>query len=288
MEGDPNAILGELFQRIQMLEGQAQAPPALAPRHGNKPPKPDQFYGTDDAKRVRQWVFQVENYFVVTEEPVARRVAYATTLLRKNALLWWQSLSPEERPVVWEDFSRVLIEYFQPISATIVARDALAKLYQKSSVKAYVEEFKAQALNIPDITDAEKLDRFRRGLKRDVRLHVAFANPATFDSAVTVAEQIDEVLYSHRAPTPGTNRPYLNLRTNRMGHSSQAVPMEIGAIQPKPSYADAAKASFKRLTPEERAELNRVNGCYYCRKPGHRAIECPLKKAKQGNGYRRQ
>lgn len=275
MEGqDANAILNGLFQRIQQLEA-AQVQAHAGAR--NKPPKPDQFFGTDDAKRVRQWIFQVENYFNVMNEPEARRVPYATTLLRKNALLWWQSLRPEERPAAWDDFTRVLIEYFQPISATLVARDTLARLYQKSSVKQYVEEFKAQVLNIPDITDAEKLDRFRRGLKKEVQLHVAFANPPTFDQAVTVAEQIDEVLYSHRRYVP--KPPY----TPRPGNPNpnRAVPMEIGAIQPG---NDDNK--YKKLTPEEKAELNRINGCYYCRKPGHRALECPLKKQK--NSVRRQ
>lgn len=282
---DANMVLNELFQRIQQLEaGQANAQNAAASGR-NKPPKPDQFFGTDDAKRVRQWVFQVENYFNVIGEPDERRVPYATTLLRKNALLWWQSLRPEERPATWADFSRVLIEYFQPLSATIVARDNLARLYQKTSVKAYVEEFKSQVLNIPDITDAEKLDKFRRGLKREVRLHVAFANPPTFDSAVTVAEQIDEVLYTHRTNMP---RPYVNMRSSRPSSTHQAVPMELGAIQERRTYTDVARTSFKKLTPEEKAELNRVNGCYYCRKPGHRALECPLKKNKSGNEMRRQ
>lgn len=282
---DANMVLNELFQRIQQLEaGQANAQNAAASGR-NKPPKPDQFFGTDDAKRVRQWVFQVENYFNVIGEPDERRVPYATTLLRKNALLWWQSLRPEERPATWADFSRVLIEYFQPLSATIVARDNLARLYQKTSVKAYVEEFKSQVLNIPDITDAEKLDKFRRGLKREVRLHVAFANPPTFDSAVTVAEQIDEVLYTHRTNMP---RPYVNMRSSRPSSTHQAVPMELGAIQERRTYTDVARTSFKKLTPEEKAELNRVNGCYYCRKPGHRAPECPLKKNKSGNEMRRQ
>lgn len=280
MEGDVNAILAEMFQRIQQLEaGQVH-------HNGTKPPKPDQFLGTDDAKRVRQWVFQVENYFNVTAEPEARRVAYATTLLRKNALLWWQSLRQEERPTTWAAFSRALIDYFQPLSATVVARDNLARLYQKSSVKAYVEEFKALVLNIPDITDAEKLDKFRRGLKRDVRLHVAFANPPTFDQAVTVAEQIDEVLYSHRA-SGGTPARFLGNRNGRPSTNS-AVPMEIGAIQSRPTYAEAVRRShYKPLTPEEREELNRSNGCYYCRKPGHKALECPLKRSRPGN-VRRQ
>lgn len=272
---DPNAIVNELFQRIQQLElQQIQAQAAGAAR--NKPEKPDQFFGTDDAKRVRQWIFQVENYFDVVGEPEARRVPYTTTLLRKNALLWWQSLQADERPAAFQDFKRVLIEYFQPLSATLVARDNLARLYQKSSVKSYIEEFKTQVLNIPDITDAEKLDKFRRGLKREVRLHVAFANPPTFDQAVSIAEQIDEVLYSHRGYNPRVYTP------NSRGTSSGLAPMDIGAIQAGRTSAGASTSSgsspYKRLSPEEKAELNRTNGCYYCRQVGHRALECPLKR----------
>lgn len=269
-------MLGEMFQRIQQLEAaHAVAPPRI------KPPNPDCFSGTDDAKRVRQWIFQVDNYFNVMSEPEGRRVGYATTLLRKNGLLWWQSLAEGERPATWDAFKHNIIEYFQPLSATIVARDNLARLYQRASVKSYVEEFKAQVLNIPDITDAEKLDKFRRGLKKEVRLHVAFANPPTFDQAVSIAEQIDEVLYSHRnvfsrsTPSASYNRP------------SASVPMEIGAMPPRRTYAQvtATPPKYQKLTPEEKEELRKNNGCFYCRKTGHIALKCPLK---SGNSSRRQ
>lgn len=281
MEGqDANVILNDIFQRLQVLETHQVATANASFR--NKPPKPDVFYGTDDAKRVRQWVFQVDNYFTVTGEPEERRVSYATTLLRKSALLWWLSLRVEERPMAWAGFSSAIVDYFQPLSATIVARDVLARLYQKSSVKAYAEEFKAQVLNIPDVTDAEKLDRFRRGLKKDVRLHVAFANPPTFDQAVTIAEQIDEVLYAHRAYSGGA-KTYGNAASTSRSNISPTA-MEIGAIQ----SSDEHRGPYKKLTPEEKAELTRHNACFYCRKPGHVAIRCPAKKAAAENGPRRQ
>lgn len=269
------AMLGEMYQRLQRLEAaQAATPPRI------KPPHPDCFAGTDDAKRVRQWIFQVDNYFNVMNEPDDRRVGYATTLLRTNGLLWWQSLTENERPATWDTFKRGIIDYFQPLSATIVARDNLARLYQRTSVKAFVEEFKSQVLNIPDITDPEKLDKFRRGLKKDVRLHVAFANPPTFDQAVTIAEQIDEVLYSHRS--------VLSRSTSSAHYDrpSASVPMEIGAMPPARSYAQVAASTpkYKKLTPAEKEELRKNNGCFYCRKAGHIALQCPLK---SGNSSRR-
>ena len=64
--------------------------------------------------------------------------------------------------------------------------------------------------------------------------------------------------------------------------------MEIGAIQSRPTYTEAMwRSPYKPLTPEECEELNRNNGCYYCHKPGHKALECPLKHSRPGN-VRRQ
>ena len=60
---------------------------------------------------------------------------------------------------------------------------------------------------------------------------------------------------------------------------SSAAPMEIGVIQPRPSYADAAR--LKPLTDEERAHLLNTGGCFYCRQPGHVALKCPLRKGKR-------
>lgn len=278
---DPN-MLQALAQRLEMLEAhlvqqaadrQAQNPPASLT---SKPPKPDTFSGNHDAKKVRQWVFQVDNFFTAVSEPEARRLCFVVALLRDNALLWWQSLSANERPGDWPTFAAALVEYFAPLSATIVARDTLARLVQKSSVKSYTEEFKRLLLNIPDIAEGEKLDRYRRGLKREVRLQLALTNPASFQQACIMAEQVDSVLYSNRDA-----RSYTDNRPNRpSGHFQGATPMEIGAMKNRQSYP--------KLSPREKEHLIATNGCFFCRRSGHRMRDCPLRSGGQGNGQRRQ
>lgn len=146
----------------------AAASAAQVPHKGSKPPKPDTFSGREDSRLVRSWVLQVSNYYTATQEPEVNRLSFAVALLRNNALLWWQSLKDSERHTNWPSLGASLVEYFAPLSATIVARDNLARLVQRSSVKAYTDEFKRLLLNIPDISDSEKLDRYRRGLKLDL------------------------------------------------------------------------------------------------------------------------
>jgi hypothetical protein len=264
------AQVNHLQAQQQAAAPQQAAPPASAP----KPPKPDFFHGDRDISRVRQWCFAVDTYFYAVSMSQASRVPFAVTLLRGHALTWWQSLAPEQRPADWASFQQLLIAYHQPISAVTSARDALARLMQRTSVAAYVKEFKDLALNIPDFSEAERLDRFKRGLKSNVRLHVALANPTTFEQAVTISGQVDDILFGQRSNNPRPDnfrqRPFARAPEN------QATPMELGTMtQPK------EREQFNNPTPERKYEIK--NGlCFYCKEPGHMALHCP-KKRPSGN-----
>jgi hypothetical protein len=253
----------------------------------SKPAKPDYFYGSTDATRVRQWCFSVEIYFAAANVIPSEQVLFAVTLLRGHALTWWQSLHESLRPNTWELFKSAMIAYHQPTSAVIASRDALARLTQRTSVRQYVQEFKELALNIPNFSDDERLDRFKRGLKNDVRLQVALANPSTFDDAVNVASQVDDILFAHRRPRQleGFNH---NLNSNR---SSTATPMELGAMKDvnrrSNFFPPQVPSRTTRLTDEMRRELSATGACFYCREHGHVAAQCP-KKRYQGNAQSRR
>jgi hypothetical protein len=279
-----------LIQAIQALQAQvnelhAHAQPGAAPAHdsgnsGVKPPKPEFFYGNQDASRVRQWCFSVDTFFEAAHAAAQARVSYAATLLRGNALTWWQSLSPNARPTEWEAFKNALITYHQPISAVSVARDRLAQLTQRTSVANYVKDFKDLALNIPNFSEDERLDRFKRGLKHDVRLHVALANPPTFEEAVTIAGQVDDIMYTFR------RGHMIEPRTsNRPENFNQATPMELDAVT-RNDYSDQKSDQTRRPTKKSwssnsgRSEEQRKGLCFYCKEPGHLAIQCPKKQQK--------
>jgi hypothetical protein len=174
------------------------APPADKPKGA----KPEKFCGSKhEAATVRLWVGALNNYFATTAWSDTDRLQYAVTLLRDNALLWWESMAPGSRPTSYASFCDALVAYYQPVSAQMAARDEIAALRQTDSVKAYTDAFLRQLANIPDMSPSEKLDRYTRGLKPDIRVQVALARAATMEAAMELAERADEIMFRSSRPS---------------------------------------------------------------------------------------
>lgn len=259
-------VLAGMFDRLATLEQQQhQLIAAGQIRHvHDKPPKPETFRGTtEQATHVRTWVNMVKNYFGACGTPENNKLPYAVALLRDDALVWYLSLEEGHQPRTFVEFCNSLVEYYQPISAQMAARDELAHLKQKSTVKAYTDDFKRIVANIPDMSASEKMDRYERGLKPEVRVHVALADPPSLEEWIKRAEKVDEIMHKRSAPRVDKNS-IKDTSTTEDG----PTPMQLCAIQPG-----------RRLTPNDREILTVTGGCFYCRQPGHIAKNCPKKKS---------
>ena len=116
--------------------------------------------------------------------------AYAVSYLKDNMALWWRSVTngAKDPTIEWKMLKFALIEQFKPANANKLARDRLANLKQTTSVQAYAFAFRAIILEISNIAESEKLDRFVRGLKDRVRQEVELRDPATLEEANKIAE----------------------------------------------------------------------------------------------------
>ena len=79
----------------------------------------------------------------------------------------------------WDQFSSELISTFKPVNSVKIARDKSAVLRQVASVNKYNFEFTQLVLEINNISESEKLDKYIRGLKYQTKLQVELANPTT-------------------------------------------------------------------------------------------------------------
>src|SRR3954451_8787393 len=174
-----------LLQQFQALQAQAQpqaqpqaAPVAAPAAPGFKVKQPDTYDGRKTP--VDLWIFQVQQYFnAVNLTDNERAVYYATNLLRGDAATWWRmryttlvSTTPITPLPTWPEFQQQLIAQFKPVNFEKIARDKLARLRQTSSVRAYNSIFMSTVLEINNISEYEKLDRYTRGLKDRVRQEV--------------------------------------------------------------------------------------------------------------------
>ena len=66
--------------------------------------------------------------------------------------------------------------------------------YARESVADFVYRFRATCLKVPDISEAEKMDRFVRALVQEIRLQVELRGPADFHEAAKFAERADAVI----------------------------------------------------------------------------------------------
>ena len=135
-------------------------------RYNIKVEKPETYDG-DKARDLDTWLFQVREHLDLSTVPANGRVAYAASLLRSNAALWWrEACEANRRPANWDEFCRQIRDQFRPEDYGRRGRDELAamKQYARESVADFVYRFRATCLRVPDLSEAEKLDRFVRAL----------------------------------------------------------------------------------------------------------------------------
>jgi len=292
----------DIKSQLDALQGSATAGPTESSSRpvsrlppGFKTPKLEPFVGKK-GEDLTAWLFQAEEQFAllnITDDDL--RIRIAGMAFRGAAKTWYHSVRsdtlPEaERLSQWGPFKASLIEQFSPVDPVKTARDQLADLRQEGSVREYTSRFRHLCTIINNISEAEKLDRYVRGLKIRTRREIELREPPvqTFTDASKIAERVDNNMDRMFSPRP-QQPSYPQKRKDG------PVPMELGMMQrgsagsyrPPPRDKPARRG---RLDPEER-ERRRTKGlCMYCGGADHQLEDCKVRPNSgrfQGNGQGR-
>ncbi|HXQ39062.1 MAG TPA: hypothetical protein VN843_33995 [Anaerolineales bacterium] len=157
-------------------------------------------YSGDIGSDVEAWLFQALQYAYITNIPEENRAKWAATYLTGKAGTWWRGLVMQTHKgnideVKWNEFYCGLVRMFKPVNAKKIARDKLAALRQTHSVAKYNYDITQLFLEIGDVSDGEKLDRYIRGLKDKIRMEVELAEPTTLAQAMAKAQRVDGITY---------------------------------------------------------------------------------------------
>ncbi|KAL0415857.1 UNVERIFIED_CONTAM: hypothetical protein Slati_3417600 [Sesamum latifolium] len=151
MENEITMLSSELedCRQIGLLQRAVSNEPDVAHDAGVRfrIPEPKAYDGARDAKEVKNFLYDIEQYFLAANvEDEARKVSTATMYLM------------------------AIHEQFFPENVEYNARRALQKLEHSGSVRDYVKAFSVLMLDIRDMSEKDKLFTFMEGLKLWARL----------------------------------------------------------------------------------------------------------------------
>ena len=208
----------------------------------------------DDPKKVKSWVFAMENAFGILEIPDPQRVTLALNFLQGRLGKFAEQYAADHADAAARTFAQFkasLLNQYGDQHAVREARQQLVRVTQRGSVKSFAQHFRELLLtgNVA-ANNPLAVHAFVAGLKDDrVRTQVALKACDTLDAAIQAATDVE-----------GAARPFSSRTTSR-----RSAP---------PSTA-RREGSFQRSRPPPRdAKRSDSLKCFNCGRPGHRASEC--------------
>ncbi|GAB0492318.1 hypothetical protein MMPV_009604 [Pyropia vietnamensis] len=154
----------------------------------------------------------------------------------------------------WQALREALKNRFNPLNKVQAARDLLHKWKQVKDVSSYNKSFQSIILDIPDITVAEIVDRYSRGLKPYIWEVLCLKQYESLEAIMLDALKVE-------AAKRGTRR----ISNHEVAATSAGIPVPM----------DLSSVKVVKLTPEERQRCMREGLCLRCRQKGHLAKDCP-------------
>ena len=188
----------------------------------------------------------------------------------------------ETDEILWNEFEAAFLAAWTNTSKKQNAYDQLMRLTMNGwDVDTYIDTFNRLTLAAGWDQDSEgTIAKFREGLSKGVHSKALDRDriPRTIDEWKAAArtevarakEKYNAGLTGNQRRNPpksGTYTTPTSSRTQPSSNNSGVVPMEVDNI--------TGQSNFKKLTPEERAQLTKEGRCFRCRLQGHMARDCP-------------
>lgn len=262
----------------------ASAEDAESPRSSARHRPPSLFTGSEvkTTADVTRFLFQLGLWFTLAGITAADQVDSACSCLAGAALDW--AISVHDTIANFDTFAALLKKEFGPPNPSRAARTELWTCAQTSSLSDYTSRFRALCLQVDGLSKDEQADRYLFGLKPHLRKELLARQANTFTEMTLLATSLDQSNSLAHASNPQSTAPTPATRPSSYRAAA------LSTTGPLTSTTDRVGPARKGpLTPELRAELLRLGGCFYCRLLGHLVANCPTKPAsragpEQGNG----
>uniref|UniRef100_A0A7S3A6S2 Ty3 transposon capsid-like protein domain-containing protein n=1 Tax=Rhodosorus marinus TaxID=101924 RepID=A0A7S3A6S2_9RHOD len=196
-------------------------------------PQPKPYDGKRDALLINTFLNSLRTYFKLArlpEDDDAYKITLAEGYLTGDASYWWSLVPEDKRPEKYAGFEQLLKAQFYPADATIRAKQQLARAVQRTSVAAYTSYFNKCLIQVGEISESEKFDRFVEGLKPEVKKYIYIQDVQCFEEAQALALKIEGAeIASHglTRESRGPERPIPTSSGTRSGRKYQPQIQEL-------------------------------------------------------------
>lgn len=157
--------------------------------------RPREFHGVLDPIVVSDWIMEMENIFEICKCSEDQKVLYASFMLRRNALHWWNTITESHgkeimRTMLWDQFKALIYKNFSPKNLIRRLEDEFINLKQGNmSIQRYMADFLmlSRFASVHVSTEERKITRFIEGLNVEIRSQFVVSCPKTFEEVVEVA-----------------------------------------------------------------------------------------------------
>jgi hypothetical protein len=245
-------------RRLGSASAQSAAPsPAVdaaaatqSSRFARKEPRAQDLREYDGASgaKLDDWLDELDaavDFFCLND---SEAVAFGVLRLRGAARQWWKGLGADGKAAVSSAASlgKALRARFQPVTAARAARAQLDKLMQgPRATSDYIADFQRLHALLPDMSEADALHAFERGLRRDIALELRIQRVTKVADGIALAAHVDGSAAAAAASSSSHGR----------GAAAAAAQMEIDDGDGAP--LSALDARMDRL---ERTVLNAIQG----------------------------
>lgn len=291
----------DLTTRLQATEQKSQQPQNIIAHTKITPSKPDTFNGSRSITPADVWLGSVEQYFRACEyannAPLTDefKINFTAAQLRGSAATWWRREQPTITTtlnITWKTFKDPFIKHFLPVATKDSARAALHSMRQRSNINGYIDEFNRHLimLDTTDMSEADQLYCFKKGLRPDLAHDIFLLNPKTLPEAQAAAIRSAIESPQRKYNWNAYQKPQYHAQ-HAQGAGGNSTPMELGRVQTETEETtdetehDAQEEEeqtlnamkYTRLTPEQVEEYKRTGKCFRCAKFGHLSRNCPNK-----------
>lgn len=276
-------------RRLQEIEDQAN----LLLRMG-KSCKVEAYKGSRAMGVLEVWIMRMNihlSHFHVSDYIAGM---FMRSYLTDKALTWYTTwermLSERGATISWSGMQEGLLQNFQAVDSLQTARMKLWDLKQKGGIHEYIEEFRDLQVSIMDMSGAEALDVFKRGLKDRIRKEVMVSNPSTVNEAIAIAQRISgafgvthgEPVSNFRDPSGPTPMELGNLRRREGFAPTRGPPPRFGGEIRRPGVPNLQEGYANNGMVRGGAGVRDNRQCYACGRMGHIAKFCRVRPTQQG------